>query len=130
MVNAGELDQPHPLQARVAVLTDDDVIVHGDAERLRDIDDGLGHLDVGLTRIQLDGRRERGRGDARVIPGERALRRRPTIVGSAIVEARIAADHRDRGVCRRAQSQRRGADQPENQFTHAQLPPLTAVEDD
>jgi hypothetical protein len=31
----------------VAVLADDDVVVHGDAERSGHIDDGLGHLDVG-----------------------------------------------------------------------------------
>lgn len=30
------------------VLADDDVIVHGNAQRLGDVDDGLGHLDVGL----------------------------------------------------------------------------------
>ena len=41
------LDQPQPLQARVAVLADDDVVVHGDAERARHRDDRLGHLDVG-----------------------------------------------------------------------------------
>ena len=29
------------------VLADDDVVVHRDAERLGDIDDRLGHLDVG-----------------------------------------------------------------------------------
>ena len=29
-------------------LADDDVVVHGDAERLCDVDDGLGHQDVGL----------------------------------------------------------------------------------
>jgi hypothetical protein len=38
----GRLDQPHPLQARVAVLADDDVVVHGDAERGGDVDDRLG----------------------------------------------------------------------------------------
>ena len=32
------------------VLAHDDVIVHGDAERLGDVDDRLGHLDVGLRR--------------------------------------------------------------------------------
>ena len=30
------------------VAADDDVIVHGDPERLCDVDDRLGHLDVGL----------------------------------------------------------------------------------
>jgi hypothetical protein len=30
----------------VAVLADDDVVVHGDAERPAHVDDGLGHLDV------------------------------------------------------------------------------------
>jgi hypothetical protein len=32
----------------VPILADDDVIVHGDAERAVDRDDLLGHLDVGL----------------------------------------------------------------------------------
>ena len=36
---AVELDQPHPLQTRMAVLADDDVVVHGDTERGGDIDD-------------------------------------------------------------------------------------------
>jgi hypothetical protein len=39
-------NQPQPLQARVAFLADDNVVVHGDAERLRHIDDLLGHLDI------------------------------------------------------------------------------------
>lgn len=33
------LDQLQPVQARMPVLADDDVVVHGDAERLADIDD-------------------------------------------------------------------------------------------
>ena len=33
------LDQLQPLQAGMAVLADDDVVVHGDAERLGDLDD-------------------------------------------------------------------------------------------
>src|SRR4030088_74023 len=41
------LDQLHPLQARVPVLADDDVVVHRDAEGLGDVDDLLGHLHVG-----------------------------------------------------------------------------------
>ena len=41
-------NQPHPLQARMAVLADDDVVVHGNAEGSCDVDDGPGHLDVGL----------------------------------------------------------------------------------
>src|SRR4051794_13467840 len=40
-------NQPQRLEARVPVLADDDVIVHRDAERLRHVDDRLGHLDVG-----------------------------------------------------------------------------------
>ena len=32
----------------MAVLADDDVVVHGNAERSRDRDDGFRHLDVGL----------------------------------------------------------------------------------
>jgi hypothetical protein len=40
------LDQLHPFQAGMAFLADDDVVVHGDAKRGGDVDDGLGHLDV------------------------------------------------------------------------------------
>jgi hypothetical protein len=40
-------NQPQPLETGVAFLADDDVVVHGNAERLGDLDDGLGHLDVG-----------------------------------------------------------------------------------
>jgi hypothetical protein len=43
-------NQPQPLQARVAVLADDDVVVHGDAERARHRDDRLRHFDVGARR--------------------------------------------------------------------------------
>jgi hypothetical protein len=32
----------------MAVPADDDVIMHGNPERLGDVDDRLGHLDVGL----------------------------------------------------------------------------------
>ena len=42
-----ELNQLQRLQARVAVPADDDVVVHGDAERLGDIDDRLRHVDIG-----------------------------------------------------------------------------------
>jgi hypothetical protein len=39
-------NQPQPLETRVSFLPDDDVVVHRDAERLRDLDDLLRHLDV------------------------------------------------------------------------------------
>jgi len=39
-------NQLQPLQTGVAFLADDDVIVHGDAERGRHRDDLLRHLDV------------------------------------------------------------------------------------
>src|SRR6266478_7322094 len=42
------LDQLQPLQTRMPVLADNDVVVHGDAERSGDVDDRLGHLDIGL----------------------------------------------------------------------------------
>src|SRR5215472_4587354 len=35
------------LEARVAVLADDEVVVHGDAQRARDLDDRPRHVDVG-----------------------------------------------------------------------------------
>ena len=41
------LNQLQPLQARVPVLADDDVVVELDTERLGDLGDLLGHLDVG-----------------------------------------------------------------------------------
>jgi hypothetical protein len=56
MVNAGdELDQLHPLQARMPVLADDDVVVHGNAEWGGDLDDRLGHVDVGLRGCRVAG---------------------------------------------------------------------------
>ena len=44
-------DQPQPLQTGVPVLADNDVVVHGNAERGGDIDDRLGHLDVRLRGV-------------------------------------------------------------------------------
>jgi hypothetical protein len=35
------------------LLADDDVVVHGDAERLRHVDDRLRHLDVGARRSRV-----------------------------------------------------------------------------
>ena len=49
------LHQPHPLQTRMPVLADDDVVMHGDAERGGDIDDRFRHLDVGLRRRRVAG---------------------------------------------------------------------------
>jgi hypothetical protein len=49
------LDQLHPLQTRVPVLADDDVVVHGNAERADDIDDRLGHMDVRLRWGRIPG---------------------------------------------------------------------------
>jgi len=51
----GGLNQPKPLQARVPVLADNDVVAHRDAERPRDIDDGLGHLDIRLRGRRIAG---------------------------------------------------------------------------
>jgi hypothetical protein len=39
----------------VPVLPHDDVIVHGNAERSGDIDNGPGHLDIGLRRRRIAG---------------------------------------------------------------------------
>src|SRR5262249_25890249 len=66
-LNAAGLYQFHPLQARMAASADDDVVVHGDAEWRCDIDDRLGHLDVGLRRRRIAARvivhqDQRGRG--------------------------------------------------------------------
>ena len=38
------------------VPADDDVVVHGNPQRLGDLDDGLGHLDVGLRGRRIAGR--------------------------------------------------------------------------
>ena len=37
------------------VFADDDVIMHGDAEWRGDVDDRLGHLDIGLRRRRIAG---------------------------------------------------------------------------
>ena len=37
------------------VLADNDVIVHGDAERGGDVDDRFRHLDIGLRRCRVAG---------------------------------------------------------------------------
>jgi hypothetical protein len=50
-----ESNQPQPLQTRMPVFADDDVIVHGDAERPGDVDDCPGHRDVGLRRRRVAG---------------------------------------------------------------------------
>ena len=47
------LDQPQSLESGMAFLADDDVVVHGNAERFRHIDDGLRHLDVGARRRRI-----------------------------------------------------------------------------
>jgi len=47
------LNQPHTPQTRVPAFADDDVVVHGNAERRCDIDDRFRHLDVGLGRRRI-----------------------------------------------------------------------------
>jgi len=44
------LDQLEPLQARVPLLADDDVVMHLDAEIARHVDDLFGHFDIGARR--------------------------------------------------------------------------------
>ena len=39
----------------MSAFADNDVVMHGDAERVGDIDDRLGHLDVGLRRRRVAG---------------------------------------------------------------------------
>ena len=46
-------NQLQRLEARVAVLADDEVVVHRDAERARDLHDRLRHLDVGARRRRV-----------------------------------------------------------------------------
>jgi hypothetical protein len=52
---AKRLNQLHPLQARMPVFADDDVVVHGNAEGRCDIDDRFRHLDIGLRRGRVAG---------------------------------------------------------------------------
>lgn len=54
-LNAARLHQFHALQAGMPVLADNDVIMHGDAERLGDVYDRFRHLDVGLRRCRVAG---------------------------------------------------------------------------
>ena len=61
------LNQLQPLHARMPVLADDDVVVHGNAERRGDVDDRFRHLDIGLRGRRIAGgmvvhEDERGRG--------------------------------------------------------------------
>ena len=46
-------NQLQRLQARVAVLADDEVVVHRDAKRACDLHDRLRHLDVGARRCRV-----------------------------------------------------------------------------
>jgi hypothetical protein len=50
-----ELHQLHGFQTGMPVLADDEMVVHGDAERARDVDDRLGHLDVGARGRRIAG---------------------------------------------------------------------------
>ena len=47
------LDQLQPFQAGMAVLADDDVVMHGNAERGRDGDDRFRHLNVRVRRCRI-----------------------------------------------------------------------------
>jgi hypothetical protein len=46
-------NQLQRLQARVAVLADNEMVVHCDTERARDLHDRLRHLDVGARRRRI-----------------------------------------------------------------------------
>ena len=48
-------NQPQPLEARVPVLADDQMVVHGNPERLCHLDDRLGHLVMCLRRCRIAG---------------------------------------------------------------------------
>jgi hypothetical protein len=52
-VSAALLDQPQPLETRVPVLANDEVIVNRNAERACHRDDRFGHLDVGGRRRRI-----------------------------------------------------------------------------
>src|SRR5262245_65690206 len=49
----GKLQQLELAETGVAAAADDDVVVHRDAERARDLDQGLRHLDVGARRRRV-----------------------------------------------------------------------------
>ena len=49
------LDQLQSLQAGMPVLADDDVVVHGNSQWLRDFLDRLRHLDIGARRRRVAG---------------------------------------------------------------------------
>ncbi len=49
------LYQLQPLHAGMPVLADDEVIVHGNTERARDVDDRLCHLDIRLRGRRIAG---------------------------------------------------------------------------
>ena len=51
----------------MTVLADDDVVVHGNAERGGDLDDRLGHMDIGLRGRGIAGGRDVHRSTARPI---------------------------------------------------------------
>ena len=50
-----ESHQLQRFETRVAVLADDEVVVHGDAEGPRDLDDRSRHVDVGARRGGIAG---------------------------------------------------------------------------
>src|SRR5215510_1774839 len=50
-----ESHQLQRLETRVPILADDEVVVHGDAERARDLDDCPRHVDIGARRGGIAG---------------------------------------------------------------------------
>jgi hypothetical protein len=40
----------------MSIFADNEVVMHGDAERIRDCDDLLGHFDIGVRRRRIAGR--------------------------------------------------------------------------
>ena len=49
------LDQLHPAHAGMPIPADDDMVMHGDAERFRHVSDFPRHLDVGSRRRRIAG---------------------------------------------------------------------------
>jgi hypothetical protein len=56
LTNAHPLDHLQRLQARMPITTDNDVIMHLNAELARDLDDLFGHLDVRARRVRVAAR--------------------------------------------------------------------------
>ena len=94
-------DELKALQARMAILADDDVIVHGNAQRFGGFDDQFGHLDIGTRRCWVAGRVIMDEDDTGGIQFERAAKYDPRMHGQLSDRPMLhllVADHAPRTV--------------------------------